>query len=173
MNWPRKNYSLIGKNACRARSLRVIPWHLPYNWGKTRKTLVSVAEECQLARWKQNRSRRDGLDMKRMCGTGKILTGFWWKNMKEKGWLPGRPKIMLDNNTEVDQIKQDGRAWNCSHCLRIGACEKLLWTRNWTFGFGKIWGLYWLSEGLLTSQKEAFFVKLVIEIFTELLIVAM
>jgi len=27
--------SLIGKNAGRAPSLRVIPWHLPYNWGKS------------------------------------------------------------------------------------------------------------------------------------------
>jgi hypothetical protein len=32
------------------------------------------------------------------------------ENMKEKGWLPGKPKIMLDNNTEVDLIKEDGRA---------------------------------------------------------------
>jgi len=27
--------SLIGKSAGRAPSLRVIPWHLPYNWGKS------------------------------------------------------------------------------------------------------------------------------------------
>jgi hypothetical protein len=27
----RKNYRLIGKSAGRAPSLRVIPWHLPYN----------------------------------------------------------------------------------------------------------------------------------------------
>jgi len=32
---PRKNYCLIGKSAGRASSLRVIPWHLPYNWGKS------------------------------------------------------------------------------------------------------------------------------------------
>jgi len=39
------------KSAGRARSLWVILWHLPYNWGKsTEKTSVSVAGECQLAR---------------------------------------------------------------------------------------------------------------------------
>ena len=26
---------LTGKIACRATSLRVIPWHLSYNWGKS------------------------------------------------------------------------------------------------------------------------------------------
>ena len=39
------------KSAGRAPSLRVIPWHLPYNCGKKHgKTSVRVAEECQLAR---------------------------------------------------------------------------------------------------------------------------
>ena len=46
-------YNLTGKSAGRAPSLRVIPWHLPYNWGtSTEKPQVRVAEECQLARWK-------------------------------------------------------------------------------------------------------------------------
>jgi len=35
MNYMRKNYRLIGKNAVRAPSLRVILWNLPYNWGKS------------------------------------------------------------------------------------------------------------------------------------------
>jgi hypothetical protein len=39
--------SSIRKNADRAPSLRGIPWHLPYNWGKTS---VRVARECQLAK---------------------------------------------------------------------------------------------------------------------------
>jgi len=30
---------LIWKSADRAPSLQVIPWHLPYNWGKARKYL--------------------------------------------------------------------------------------------------------------------------------------
>jgi len=43
--------SLIRKSADRALSLRGIPWHLPYNWGKsTEKTSVKVAGECQLAK---------------------------------------------------------------------------------------------------------------------------
>jgi len=29
--------SLIRKSADRAQSLRDIPWHLPYNWGKSTK----------------------------------------------------------------------------------------------------------------------------------------
>jgi len=37
--------STILVNAGRAPSLRVIPWHLPYNWGKsTEKTSVRVAQ---------------------------------------------------------------------------------------------------------------------------------
>jgi hypothetical protein len=31
--------SLIGKSADRAPSLRVIPWHLPYNWGKSTEAM--------------------------------------------------------------------------------------------------------------------------------------
>jgi len=44
---------LIWKSVGRAPSLRVIPWHLPYNWGKSTEKPVRVAEEFQLARWKQ------------------------------------------------------------------------------------------------------------------------
>jgi len=32
-------------SADRAPTLRRIPWHLPYNWGKSRKTSVRVAEK--------------------------------------------------------------------------------------------------------------------------------
>ena len=43
--------SLIRKSADRATSLRGIPWHLPYNWGKKHgRTSVRVDGECQLAR---------------------------------------------------------------------------------------------------------------------------
>jgi len=30
-----QHHSLIRKSADRAPSLRAIPWHLPYNWGKS------------------------------------------------------------------------------------------------------------------------------------------
>jgi hypothetical protein len=33
-----------GGNAGRAPTLHLIPWHLPYNWGKSRKTSVRVSE---------------------------------------------------------------------------------------------------------------------------------
>ena len=47
-----EQHKISWKTAGRAPSLRVLPWHLPYNWGKsTEKTSVRVAEECQLARW--------------------------------------------------------------------------------------------------------------------------
>jgi hypothetical protein len=39
MNESRKNYRLIGKSVSLAPSLRVIPWHLPYNKGKSKKNL--------------------------------------------------------------------------------------------------------------------------------------
>ena len=46
-------------------SLRGIPWHLPYNWGKsTEKTSVRVAGECQLAWWKQNIQNRTYITIK-------------------------------------------------------------------------------------------------------------
>jgi len=49
----------IRKSADRVPSLRGIPWHLPYNWGKKHeKTSARVAGECQLARWKQNIQNR-------------------------------------------------------------------------------------------------------------------
>ena len=44
MDKPRKKCRLVEKSAGRAPSLHIIPWHLPYNWGKSRKTSVRVAE---------------------------------------------------------------------------------------------------------------------------------
>jgi hypothetical protein len=49
MNWPRKNYRLTGNSAGRAPFLRVIPWHLPYNWGKnTAKNLSLNSRRMQV-----------------------------------------------------------------------------------------------------------------------------
>jgi hypothetical protein len=49
---------LTGKSAGRASSLRFIPWHLLLQLRKKQgKTSVRVAEECQLARLKQNISK--------------------------------------------------------------------------------------------------------------------
>jgi len=57
--------SLIRRSADRAPSLRGVPWHLPYTWGKstekpqsgyTRWSVVRVAGECQLAKSIQNRA---------------------------------------------------------------------------------------------------------------------
>jgi hypothetical protein len=42
----------LWKSADRAWSLRVISWHLSYNWRKSTEKPVRVAEECQLARWR-------------------------------------------------------------------------------------------------------------------------
>jgi hypothetical protein len=42
--------SLIWKSADRATSLRGIPWHLPYNGGKSTEKPVRIVGECQLAR---------------------------------------------------------------------------------------------------------------------------
>jgi hypothetical protein len=39
--------SLIWKSADRTPFLRVIRWHLPYNWGKTLKNLVSLLHQSQ------------------------------------------------------------------------------------------------------------------------------
>jgi hypothetical protein len=40
-------------------------------------------------------------------GGEKYIQGFDGK--RERGRLPGRPSIMLDNNIEVDLIKEDWR----------------------------------------------------------------
>jgi len=40
-------YTFTHKSAGRAPSLQVLPWHLPYNWGKNTEKPVRVAEECQ------------------------------------------------------------------------------------------------------------------------------
>jgi len=49
--YAKQHSSLIRKSAGRAPPLRVIPWHLPYNWGKsTEKPQVRAAAECQVAK---------------------------------------------------------------------------------------------------------------------------
>jgi hypothetical protein len=50
--------SLTRKSTDHTSSLQGIPWHLPYNWGKSMEKPVSVVGECQLARWKQNIQNR-------------------------------------------------------------------------------------------------------------------
>ena len=37
--------------------------------------------------------------------------------------------------------------------LSIGTGGGLLWMRWWTFGFHKMWGIFWLVEDLLASQE--------------------
>ena len=78
----------------RAPSLRVIPWHLPYNWGKKHgKTSVRVAEECQLARWKQNIQNRTYITIRiqkhnnKNKGIQNILPYIQWlKNWTSRTW---------------------------------------------------------------------------------------
>jgi hypothetical protein len=50
--------NLTGKSGGRARSLRVIPWHLPYNWGKSTKNPVRIVEECHLVQRKRTIQNR-------------------------------------------------------------------------------------------------------------------
>ena len=40
---------LIGKSAGHAPSLWIIPWHLPYNWGKARKNLSQGSQRVPVA----------------------------------------------------------------------------------------------------------------------------
>jgi hypothetical protein len=37
--------------------------------------------------------------------------------------------------------------------LKIGTGDRLLWRRKWTFGFYKMWGISWVDEERLASQK--------------------
>jgi hypothetical protein len=38
--------------------------------------------------------------------------------------------------------------------LRIGTIGGLFWTRYWTFGFYKMFGIYWVAERLVASLKR-------------------
>jgi len=45
--WSLAEAAASGKgSAGRAPTLHRVPWHLPYNWGKSRKTSVRVTEKC-------------------------------------------------------------------------------------------------------------------------------
>jgi hypothetical protein len=43
--------------------------------------------------------------------------------------------------------------WTGCIWLRIGTSDGLLWTRLWTFGFHKRWGISWLAEWMLASEE--------------------
>jgi hypothetical protein len=49
--------------------------------------------------------------------------------------------------------KWNGMVWTRLIWLRIGAGGGLLWMREWTFRFHKMWGISWLAENRLASQE--------------------
>ena len=89
---------------------------------------------------------------KQRCGTGKVYSGFWWGELRERNHLEN---FDVDRRIILKWIlkKWDGEAWTGLVWLRIGAGGWRLWMREWTFGFHKMLGHSWLAEDLLASQE--------------------
>ena len=68
----------VWKISGRAQSLRVISWHLPYSWGKSTEKPVRLAEECQLARWKQNTQNRTYITIRICRGNSVGHNSIYW-----------------------------------------------------------------------------------------------
>jgi len=70
--------------------------------------------------------------------TGEVHIGFWWGNLRERGYL-----VELGINGKIILIwffkKWDWEAWT-----------DLVWPRR---GFRNIWGISWLTEELSASQR--------------------
>jgi hypothetical protein len=49
--------------------------------------------------------------------------------------------------------KQCGMVWIGCIWIRTGTSGGTLWTRNWTFGFRKRWGISWLAEWLINFSR--------------------
>jgi hypothetical protein len=74
-----------------------------------------------------------------------------WK--PEGNRLLGRPRSRWDENIRMDQRKYGRKVWTGFICFRIGTSGRLLWRRQWTFGFHKRLRTSWLAEWLLASQE--------------------
>jgi len=78
-----EQHNQFRNSAGRALSLRVIPCHLAYSWGKKHR---KVAKKCQLARWKQNIQTRTFI----LCYAWEIWTLVYkleGKTFKYRNWL--------------------------------------------------------------------------------------
>ena len=51
-------------------------------------------------------------------------------------------------------LKRCLKKWTELMWLRVGINGKLLWTRQWTFGFYNVLGVSWLAAELLASQER-------------------
>jgi hypothetical protein len=78
--------------------------------------------------------------------------------------LVGKPEgRRRDDNIKTDLYWSVLRAWTGSMWLRTAIGHGLLWMLLWTFGFHKMWGVFWLAENLLASREGFFPVKLVMD----------
>ena len=74
-----------------------------------------------------------------VCGRREMNTKSWWGNMKETGHLD---HVDVDWKIILKWILRNfpGRAWTAFICVTTGTIVGLLWTRQWTAGFHKMWG---------------------------------
>ena len=83
--------------------LKVLPWHLPYNWGKSRKTSVRLAEKCHLARTRDRHLvSADVCQVVRLAGSQHQLTSSRisrleiWYGRRSRG-LPNHRELPVTN----------------------------------------------------------------------------
>ena len=63
----------------------------------------------------------------------------------------------VDGSIRLNRIfkKCDGEPWAGLLCLRKGTGGARLWMREWTFGFHKMRGIFWLAKDLLALSGRA------------------
>ena len=95
-----------------------------------------------------------------MRGTKEVHTIYC--GVKPEGKRPlGRHRHRGEYNIKMDTHYLFWRAWILFIRLTVSICGGLLWIRQWTFGFHKVYGISGLSENSLVSQQCFWSVELV------------
>ena len=71
-----------------------------------------------------NKKLGDGRDVWHLWEIGKVRTGFWWGNIRERRPLE-RPRRKWEDNIKMD-LQKVGWGWTGLSCLRIGTGGGLL-----------------------------------------------
>jgi hypothetical protein len=87
-----------------------------------------------------------------ICYWWYIHTNFLSENFKGRDHAED---LSVDKRIVLKWIlgKYDGKVWTASVWLRMETSGWLLLSRQWTFGFHKMWVISWLTNWLLSSQE--------------------
>jgi hypothetical protein len=84
-------------------------------------------------------------------GRWDMHTGFWWgKQWKRPHGIPSR---RWEDNIKM-YLQWDRMPGTVFVSLRAGISGRLSWYPQWTFGFGKMWVIFWLAKKFLVSQED-------------------